>query len=90
MRTTVDLPDSLYRQLKARAALSGLKVRELITRYLEQGLSALPEQLPARTRSEPPVAVPPTGAPIPALSRSQMRRIDEDEELPRRARSARR
>lgn len=90
MRTTIDLPDDLYRQLKARAALGGLKVRELITRYLEQGLRTLPEQPAPRTRSEPPVAVPATGVPIPALSRAELARIDEEEERARRARSARR
>lgn len=88
MRTTIDLPDDLYRQLKARAALGGLRVRELITRYLEQGLRTLPEQSPAR--SEPPVAVPSTGVPIPAISRDELARIDEEEELARHARSARR
>jgi hypothetical protein len=86
----MDLPDDLYRQLKARAALGGLKLRELITRYLEQGLRTLPEQRPAGIRSEPPVAVPPTGVPIPALSRAELARIDDDDEIARHARSARR
>jgi hypothetical protein len=30
MRTTVDIPDPVYRQLKAKAALRGCSVRELI------------------------------------------------------------
>ncbi len=90
MRTTVDLPDDLYRQLKARAALGGLKLRELITRYLEQGLRTPPERPLAKARSQPPVAVPPTGVPIAALSRAELARIDEEEELTRHARPARR
>ncbi len=40
MRTTVDLPDDLYRQLKARAAIGGMKVLELT--YVERGLQVLP------------------------------------------------
>jgi hypothetical protein len=42
MRTTVDLPDDLYRALKARAALSGTTMRELIRRLIEQGLRRSP------------------------------------------------
>ena len=39
MRTTIDLPDELFRQIKIRAARDGVKLKELITRYLEQGLN---------------------------------------------------
>lgn len=37
MRTTLDLPDELFRQLKARAALLGTSVKELLTSYVESG-----------------------------------------------------
>jgi hypothetical protein len=39
MRTTVDIPDPTYRQLKARAALRGCSVKELILRGVEAELS---------------------------------------------------
>ncbi|HET7584127.1 MAG TPA: hypothetical protein VFK13_04425 [Gemmatimonadaceae bacterium] len=90
MRTTVDLPDDLYRQLKARAALGGLKVRELITTYLERGLQTLPENTPSRPRSDPPIAIAPTGAPIPARSRSELQELERRDETARRPRSTRR
>ena len=38
MRTTVDIPDSLYRELKSRAANEGRSVKELILRGVEQEL----------------------------------------------------
>jgi len=38
MRTTVDIPDSLYRRLKSRAALRGCSVKELILRGVEAEL----------------------------------------------------
>lgn len=38
MRTTIDLPDETFRQLKARAALSGLKLKDLVTQLIERGL----------------------------------------------------
>ena len=31
MKTTVEIPDELFRQAKARAALEGLSLRELVT-----------------------------------------------------------
>jgi hypothetical protein len=38
MRTTVDIPDSLYRQLKSKAANEGSSVKELILRGVESEL----------------------------------------------------
>lgn len=91
MRTTVDLPDDLYRALKARAALSGVTVRELVRRYLEQGLRQPDTSEGAGGRRQPPpVIVPPRGVPIPAPSRAAMRRLEEREDEARHARSARR
>jgi plasmid stability protein len=42
MRTTFDLPDELMRHLKARAALEGRSLRELV----ERGLKAPPAPKP--------------------------------------------
>ncbi|HLW88265.1 MAG TPA: hypothetical protein VKR57_07205 [Terriglobales bacterium] len=38
MRTTVDIPDPIYRQLKSRAALQGRSVKELILQGVEAEL----------------------------------------------------
>ncbi len=79
MRTTVDLPDELFREAKARAALDGVKLKDLITRFVAQGLRQVPVPRPARRRSELP-SRPPTGRPIPALTNAEANRIlDEDE-----------
>jgi hypothetical protein len=40
MRTTVDIPDPLYRQLKSRAAREGCSVKQLILRGVEGELQA--------------------------------------------------
>lgn len=45
MRTTVDIPDPLYRELKSKAATEGRSVRELILRGTERELRS-----PRRTR----------------------------------------
>ena len=39
MRTTVDIPDAVYRQLKSRAAREGSSTKKLILRWLQQGLN---------------------------------------------------
>jgi len=38
MRTTVDLPDQLFKQIKARAALSGVKMKDFIIQALTMEL----------------------------------------------------
>jgi len=39
VRTTVDIPDPLYRQLKSKAALRGCSVKQLILRGVEAELN---------------------------------------------------
>jgi hypothetical protein len=40
MRTTVDIPDPLYRELKGKAATEGRSVKELILRGVEAELQS--------------------------------------------------
>lgn len=90
MRTTIDLPDDLYRTLKARAALNGMSLRELVQRLIEQGLKfPAPARRPESGRREPPpVIIPPRGVPIPALSQAELARLEEEEDEAKHARSA--
>mgnify|MGYP006296454069 CR=1 FL=1 len=39
MKTTIDLPDPLYRRLKVRAAESGVTIRELVVNGIQRELS---------------------------------------------------
>jgi hypothetical protein len=39
MRTTVDLPDALFRKMKATAALQGMSLKQFITRAIEAEIS---------------------------------------------------
>ncbi len=48
MRTTVDIPDTLYRKLKARAALEGATVKEVVVRLVRRELAG-----PTRKHSVP-------------------------------------
>jgi hypothetical protein len=50
MRTTVDIPDAIYRQLKSRAAREGSSVKELILRGTEEVLKAKPRKSGGRVK----------------------------------------
>lgn len=88
MRTTIDLPDELFRQVKAKAALSGFKLKDLITQYVEQGLKGTSLSVPPRRqRSELPIVRAATGRTIPALTNAEMQRaLDEEDSLSGRSR----
>lgn len=90
MRTTVDLPDDLLRALKARSALGGITLRELIRRLIEQGLRAPAHgPSPGTPRREPtPIIIPPSGVPIAAVLRPELARLEEEEDEAKHARSA--
>jgi hypothetical protein len=48
MRTTIELPDALFRKTKATAALRGSSMKELIVRAVEREVS----QAPARAKTK--------------------------------------
>jgi hypothetical protein len=80
MRTTIDLPDDLYRTLKVRAGMSGLTLKQLVPQLIEQGMrSQRSEPISATRRAPPPVIILPRGVPIPARSREEISRIEEAE-----------
>jgi len=84
MRTTINLPDSVSRQAKARVALEGLTLKELITSYVVQGLQ------PCRRSTPPMMAKAATGRPIPALSGDKLAELEIQENIEKYERSTRR
>jgi len=50
MKTTLDLPDELIREVKLRAVVQGRTLRDLVAEFLRQGLGMAP---PARAESPP-------------------------------------
>jgi len=52
MRTTVDIPDPIYRELKRKAAQDGQSVKELVLCGVERVLRSQPKK---RARRRPPV-----------------------------------
>lgn len=53
MRTTVEIPDPVYRRLKTRALHEGRSAKELILRGVEQVLKESPRN--SRKRVKPPL-----------------------------------
>jgi hypothetical protein len=75
MKATIEIPDELYRRVKARSALEGLTVREvavtLFRTWTEKGLAAekAVPAVPVPERLAPPYA--PAGSALHAALRLQ-------------------
>lgn len=81
MRTTIELPDELFRTLKTRAVISGLTLRQVVQQLIEQGLRSPREGATGSSRRPPPpIIIPPRGVKIGAVSRKEIRRFEEEED----------
>ncbi len=90
MRTTLDLPDELFRQMKAKAALKGMSLKELLTDYVAKGLGRPASSAPrSHPRSRLPVIKRRGKKLIPNLTGQLQARLDEKEDLAKLSRSFR-
>ena len=85
MTTTLDLPDALFEEAKARAVEEGVTLEELLITYIEAGLrwpqrSGRDTVLP-NSPNPLPVAWEADGTVTPALSNAELYAILEDEEI---------
>jgi hypothetical protein len=88
MRTTLDLPDDLFRQVKVKAALEGTKLKQLLTRYVESGLRQAAQ--PPRRRSKLPVIKRRGKLTVPNLTAQRQSKLEQEEDLAKLRRSFRR
>ena len=82
MKTTVDIPDELFREAKSRAAREGIKLRELVAEALREKLN-MPSVQPQRQRRRakfPLVASKRTDAPVTVEQVKDALAILEEEE----------
>lgn len=63
MRTTVDIPDALYRELKSKAAQEGRSVKDLILRSVEGGLRPAPDSVSPRKKKKVRLPIIPSKRP---------------------------
>ena len=90
MRTTIDIPDELFRRAKARSAMEGRKLKDLITDFVEQGLAREASPGDGQRRKHAPlpyIAKASVGGTIPALTKEELARIEEEEDLDKLRRS---
>jgi plasmid stability protein len=80
MRTTFDLPDDLMRHLKARAALEGRSLRDLVLELVERGLKAPPPlAVQAAPAGLPTVRLGrPLALPVAALNHADLSELAQD------------
>ena len=88
MRTTLDLPDDLFRQVKAKAAMEGATLKDTLARYIESGLRQ-PGNLGRQPagRSKLPVLRRRGRTAVPNLTSELQARLEEAEDLAKLHRS---
>ena len=81
VRTTLDLPDPMFRDLKTKAARDGVTMKELVKSFVERGLyEKLAEKAVVRSPLPPPRE---GGSPIPSLTNAEMDELFLREDLER-------
>jgi hypothetical protein len=87
MRTTLDLPDPLFKEVKTRAVQQGVTLKELLAIYIEAGLrnpSAAKTNAPADGKHHAlPVGIPrvPDTPLHPAMTNAEIYAILDTEDL---------
>jgi hypothetical protein len=88
MRTTLDLPDDLFRQVKAKAAMEGASLKRLLTQYIEDGLRRRGSATGSHGRRSRLPVVPKRGKQIvPNLTAELQARLEEEEDIAKLRRS---
>ena len=72
MRTTLDLPDNLMRELKSRAALEGVKLKDYFANIVQAALKRPASGGEPPVRSPLPVFKRSRAKPMPAMSNSEL------------------
>jgi hypothetical protein len=85
MRTTIDLPEELFREAKTRAVQEGITFKDLMTGFIRYGLKGpqvAKSSVPMR-RNPPPVAIRRTAdhPRVPARSNRELNALLEKEEV---------
>jgi hypothetical protein len=94
MRTTLNLPDPLFREVKTRAIQQGVKLKDLLAVYIEAGLRGVPAQAAPPTLEGGHIPLPvafervPGASPIPYRTNAELYALLENEDVARQLRVA--
>lgn len=80
MRTTIEIPDQMYRMAKRIAAERGTTLRELVTQAVQQEISDRSLDGSRKRRPLPAVHVP-VDAPILQMTAGEIAQADGEEEI---------
>ncbi len=82
MKTTIDLPEDLVREMKFRAVREGRKLREVAEEIFRRGLAApgAPRGPGARLRVKLPIIPAPAGSKPFELSGDRLLKLESDAE----------
>ena len=83
MRTTLDLPDPVFRDLKMKAAREGVTLKVLLTAMVERELYSKPEPAAKPVRSPLPPPRESGGVVIPSLTNAEIDEIFLREDMER-------
>ena len=85
VRTTIDIPDELFREAKIKAAQDGIRLKDLITSFIRHGMEceALTDPPVRPDRSPLPVIIPSSGVTLPAFTNAELFAILDDEDAER-------
>jgi hypothetical protein len=85
MRTTLDLPDPLFKEVKTRAVQQGVKLKDLLATYIEAGLRspqvAETDPAPRKNPHPLPVAWEADGTVTPVRSNAELYAILDEEDV---------
>ncbi len=77
MKTSIDLPDDLYRRVKARSAMEGRSVREVATSLFQHWVEGgIPAPMP-RDDAQGPLGDAPPSERLDPSAEAYLRRLDE-------------
>jgi len=88
MKTTLEIPDTMFREAKAKAALDGIKLKELVNSAL--GAYLAQPGTPVKSKATPcpfPLARGQGGPLLKQMSKKTIAKLDQEEDLARYQRS---
>ncbi len=83
MRTTLDLPDNLFREVKTRAVQQGVTLKDLLAQYIQAGMDAPVSAATSAPRTQVPLPYfrKTEGPVIPARSNAELYAILDEEDI---------
>jgi hypothetical protein len=88
VKTTLEIPDGLFKELKAKAAMQGLRMKDVVASALKSYLTQLPLHPKRGLPKCPfPLVRGPGGPLLKEINNQTIAKLDEEEELERYRRS---